>query len=77
MAQPGRLGIQAAFVRAGGRPVRKVERRKARRYTDRLKAVSDRLDRLIADARQLRAQMEAALARDPLYHFRQLISPGT
>jgi len=57
--------------------VRKVERRGTRRYTDRLKAVSERLDRLIAVARQLRAQMEAALARDPLYHFRPLVSRDT
>jgi hypothetical protein len=57
--------------------VRKVERRRTERYTDRLKAVSERLDRLLADARQLRAQMEAALARDPLYHFRPLVGRDT
>jgi hypothetical protein len=57
--------------------VRKLERRKGPRDTDHFKTLVARLDRLIADARQLRAQIEALRTRDPLYHFRQLVRRQT
>ena len=43
----------------------KRERRKTPRDTDRLKSLAERLARLISEAKQLRAQLEA-VRRDPL-----------
>jgi len=44
---------------AGGEWVRQKERRKAPRYTDRLKSLTERLERLISESKQLRARLEA------------------
>jgi hypothetical protein len=46
--------------------VAKVERRKTLRDTDRFKALQARLDRMVQDMHEIRAQIEASMTRDPL-----------
>ena len=53
--------------------VRRVNRRKTVRDTDRLNALRDQVDRLIAEARQIRAQMDELHTRDQVVELRKLL----
>ncbi len=53
--------------------VGRVNRRKAVRDTDRLKALQEQVDRLIAEARRLRAQMDELHTRDEVQELRKLL----
>jgi hypothetical protein len=53
--------------------VRKVNRRKAPRDTDRLKALQETVERLVAEGRQIRAQMDELHHRDELRELRKLL----
>ena len=53
--------------------VRRVNRRKAPRDTDRLKALQDSVDRLIAEGRLIREQMDELRSRDELRELRKLL----
>ena len=52
-------------------------RRKTVRYTDRLKALRDRLDRVVEDARAIRAQVDELAQRDQLEELRRLLKRQT
>ena len=54
-------------------PVVKVNRRKTVRDTDRLKALQDKIDRLVAEGRLIRAQMDELHNRDELRELRKLL----
>ena len=52
-------------------------RRKAPRYTDRLKDLRDRLDRVVEDAREIRAQVDELAQRDQLQELRRMLKRQT
>jgi len=53
--------------------VDKPDRRKTPRYTDRLKALHERVDRLLIEARLIRAQMDDLHGRDEVRELRRLL----
>jgi hypothetical protein len=53
--------------------VRKVNRRKTVRDTDRLKALQDQIERLVAEGRMIRAQIDELRSRDELRELRKLL----
>lgn len=48
-------------------------RRKTPRDTDRLKALRDRLDRLVEEGREIRAQVDGLADRDQLDELRRML----
>jgi hypothetical protein len=50
-----------------------MNRRKAPRDTDRLKALQETVDRLVAEGRLIRAQMDELHGRDELRELRRLL----
>jgi hypothetical protein len=53
--------------------VRRLNRRRTARLTDRLKELQDTLDRLMAEARLIRAQMEELEPRNQVRELRSLV----
>jgi hypothetical protein len=49
------------------------ERRRQPRYTDRLRSLRDRVDRLVAEARLIRAEVGAFASRDELDTLRRML----
>jgi hypothetical protein len=67
------MALIMLFVSHQSLIVPKVNRRKTPRDTDRLKALQDTVDRLVAEGRQIRAQMDELHQRDEVRELRKLL----
>jgi hypothetical protein len=67
------MALIVLLLPSEGQIVPKVNRRKTVRDTDRLQALQDQVDRLVAEGRQIRAQMDELRGRDELRELRKLL----
>jgi hypothetical protein len=59
--------------RIGAGIVPRVNRRKTRQDTDRIKEVQNRLDMAVAEARRLRGELDALRSRDEIVELRKML----